>query len=53
MINIILCLFFVCTLGIILLMIVESQMEKLPPNNKFKIWWKNNIIGDDIYGDDF
>jgi len=34
-------------------MVIESQMKKLSPNNKFRIWWENNVIGDDIYGDDF
>ena len=34
-------------------MLIESQIERLSPDNKFRKWWENNIIGEDIYGDDF
>jgi hypothetical protein len=53
MINVILWFFFGATVGIILLMVLENQVEDLPPSNKFKAWWRKNVIGDDIYGDDF
>lgn len=53
MLSVILWLFFVCVLGIVFILVVESQIERLPSNNKFRIWWKNNVIGDDIYSDDF
>ena len=53
MINLILWLFFCSTLGFVFVIVIESQMERLSPDNKFRRWWKNNIIGDDIYGDDF
>jgi hypothetical protein len=53
MLSIILGLFFVCVLGIVFILVVESQMEKLSPNNKFRKWWENNVIGEDIYSDDF
>ena len=53
MLSIILWLFFVCVLGFVFILVVESQIERLSPDNKFRIWWKNNIIGDDIYSDDF
>jgi hypothetical protein len=53
MLSIILGLFFVCVLGIVFTLVADFQIERLPPDNKFRIWWKNNVIGDDIYSDDF
>lgn len=52
MISIGLWLFFSAILGILLLMVLETQVDNFPPTNKFRIWWKKNIVGDDIYRDD-
>jgi len=52
MISIVLWLFFSGVLGMILLMVLETQADNLPPTNKFRIWWRKNVVGDDIYRDD-
>lgn len=29
----------------------ENIADNLPPENWFRKWWRNHIIGDDIYDD--
>lgn len=36
-----------------LTMIGETVATNLPPENRFRQWWRRNIIGEDINGDDF
>jgi hypothetical protein len=34
----------------ILMFALEEKVEKLPKTNRFKRWWRNHVIGEDIYG---
>ena len=51
MINIIAILFGTAVVFFTFLIIGENTAENLPPENWFRKWWRNNIIGEDIYGD--
>jgi hypothetical protein len=53
MINILVWLFGIVVVFFTLTMIGENIAANLPPENRFRQWWRRNIIGDDIYGDDF
>ena len=53
MIDILVWLFVISTLTFVVTIIGENIAENLPPENRFRQWWRRNIIGDDIYGDDF
>jgi len=53
MINILVWLFGIGVVFFTLTMIGENIAANLSPENKFRQWWRRNIIGDDIYGDDF
>ena len=51
MINILVWLFGISVVFFTFVMIGENVATNLPPENWFRKWWRNNIIGDDIYGD--
>ena len=35
----------------ILMFLFDKPIHNLPENNRFRKWWKDHIIGDDIYGE--
>lgn len=53
MLNIIAILFGISVAFFTFLIVGENLAENLSPENWFRKWWRNNIIGEDIYGDDF
>jgi len=53
MLNFLLWGFFTFVILSVILLVTDQQVEKLPSSHSFRIWWKDHIIGDDIYGDDF
>lgn len=53
MIHILAWLFGICILSFVVIIVGENIAENLPLENRFRKWWKNNIVGDDIYDDDF
>jgi len=53
MVDILVWAFAICTLTFIVTIVGENIAENLPPENTFRKWWRNNVIGDDIYDDDF
>lgn len=53
MINILAWLFGIVVACFVLLIAGENIAENVPPENWFRKWWRNNIIGEDVYDDDF
>jgi len=35
-------------LSIFGLFVVESEVDRLPNTNKFKIWWRKHMVGEEI-----
>jgi hypothetical protein len=53
MVNVLIWMFSI-SVGFFTFMIIgENIAENLPPENRFRKWWRNTIIGDDIHDDDF
>ena len=53
MMNILIWIFAICVLTFTITIVGENIADNLPPENRFRKWWRNNVIGDDNYGDDF
>ncbi len=53
MMKILIAMFGIFVILSTITILLENIAENLPEDNKFKRWWRDNIIGDDIYGDDF
>lgn len=53
MVNVLIWMFGIAVCFFTFMIIGENIAENVPPENWFKKWWRRNIIGDDIYDDDF
>jgi hypothetical protein len=53
MMKILIAMFGIFVILFTITILLENIAENLPKDNKFKRWWRDNIIGDDIYGNDF
>ena len=53
MIDILIWIFAICVLTFTVTIVGENVADNLPPENRFRKWWRSNIIGDDMYSDDF
>lgn len=51
MLNILATLFGISVAFFVTIIMGENIADNLPPENRFRKWWRNNIIGEDIYGD--
>lgn len=50
MLKFLICFVLVCFLLIIGILVADPKIEKLDKNNRFRKWWKDHVVGDDIYG---
>jgi|688.fasta_scaffold2758638_1 hypothetical protein len=49
MVNSLVWLFGIALVCFVFLIVCENIAENLPPENKFRKWWRNNVIGDDDF----
>jgi hypothetical protein len=37
----------ICMLSIFGLFVIESEVNRLSDTNKFKLWWRKNVVGEE------
>lgn len=51
MLEFLLWAFLIFVAMVVFFMIGEHQATRLPDDNRFKKWWRREIVGDDVYND--
>ena len=51
MIKVIFWLAVISTLLGIMIPFMDRRIDRMQPTRKIRRWWKNHIVGDDLYGD--